>query len=86
MSSPLQNGSVELVVRLRTEVYEARKEFDAARAELSLACKIVPDIGSATSDGVVLWERAHSRYRLAEGRYADALKRLVEEVTDIHLL
>ena len=69
-----------LVAQFKAEVESTRTEFNAAREELSRACKIVPDIGKSTSDGAVLWDRANTRYKRAERAYSDALKRFADQL------
>ena len=76
----------EKLSQLRDGVATAREEFDAARAELLRACKIVPDIGITTPDGTDLWRKATARYKLAERAYAAALKRFAAAVHDLRLL
>ena len=76
----------EALQKLRAELAEARRELEIARAEVSAACKIVPDIGHATPDGTLMWQRAHERYRRAEATYADILKRFADTIPDFRLL
>jgi hypothetical protein len=76
----------ELLDRLRKEVEAARREFDLARTQLSLACQIVPDISTANPDGAVLWQRATARYKRAERAYGDALQRFASAVHDLRQL
>jgi len=75
-----------LLDSLRDEVARAGEEFESARAELSAACKIVPDIGLATPDGTALWERTSTRYKRAEQAYGVALKRFARTLHDLRLL
>jgi len=75
-----------LVDSLSGEVAKARLEFDRAKAQLSAACKIVPDIDHASPDGALLWERATTRYKRAEQAYGNVLKRFAEVVHNLSRL
>ena len=66
------------VNQVRADVESARIEFEAARKEVSRACKIVPDLGASTPDGTLLWSRATGRYKQAGRAYREALDRFVE--------
>lgn len=79
-----------IITELRNQMSVAREEFDAARAELSRACTVVPDISSADraviSDAALMRQMATRRYKCAEHAYGELLKRFAAAVHDLRLI